>query len=319
MRYTVCLEAGKVPASLWVGAAIQVNFDSEPATEVQDSLFLAADDIGILSGVVIVDRFRTISGLGWDVAEHVQRFRLSCQAVGIDVPEHEPLCQQAQACVKAHGAKFAPRDFSLVMLATPGRLSEEPPQPTLAFQCVPLPWRRLRHWYDKGQRLSISTHRNIPAACWSPQIKTRARVHYYLADRQARLETGDANGAAVLLDLDGFITETSTANVLIVEGSRVTSPVATKILDGISLKRTLRLAQQLGYSVATANITVDRAQQADAVLLCGSSGCLWPAAQLGERVFEEPNRQASYVRLAEAWKSELQLDYVQQAQCFGSS
>jgi branched-chain amino acid aminotransferase len=317
MRYTVCLQAGKVPARLWVGAAIHVNFDSEPATHAQDSLVLAADDMGFLSGVVIVDRFRTISGHGWDVAEHVQRFRLSCHAVGIDVLEQESLCQQAQACVSAHRARFAPHDFSLVMLATPGRLCVDPPQPTLAFQCVPLSWRRLKHWYEQGQRLSIATHRNIPAACWAPHIKTRARVHYYLADRQAQLETGDAHGAAVLLDLDGFITETSAANVLIVEGGRVTAPVASKILDGISLKRTLRLAQQLGFSVARADITVDRAQQADAVLLCGSSGCLWPAAQLGERLFGDPSQQESYVRLAEAWKSELHLDYVQQAQRFG--
>jgi branched-chain amino acid aminotransferase len=279
----------------------------------RDSPALTLDDIGILSGVVIVDRLRTVQGLGLDVDEHVARFEQSCQALGIELPSHEELVRRANQCVDQHRDLFAPYDFSLVMLATPGRQGVHPPQPTLIFQALPIDWSRLASWYQHGQRLSVSLHRNVPAACWSPAIKTRARLQYYLADQQARAMTGDEFAAALLLDTDGFLTETSAANVLIVEADSLVSPCRENILAGISLKRTQRLALRLGYRFVEEPITAERAQQADAILLCGSTGCLWPAASLGERLFVQADQHETFVRLAEAWKNDIALDFVQQA------
>ncbi len=280
---------------------------------LRDSLALALDDIGILSGVVIVDRLRTVQGLGLDVDEHVARFEQSCRGVEIHLPNHEELICRAHQCVEQHRDLFAPNDFSLVMLATPGRQGVHPPQPTLIFQALSIDWSRLASWYQLGQRLSISTYHNVPAACWSPAIKTRARLQYYLADQQARAVTGDEFAAALLLDTDGYLTETSAANVLIAENNCLVSPCRENILVGISLKRTQRLALRLGYRCVEEPITAERAQQADAILLCGSTGCLWPAASLGEREFAQAKQHEMYVRLAEAWKNDIALDFVQQA------
>ena len=57
-------------------------------------------------------------------------------------------------------------------------------------------------------------------------------MHYYLADQQARLV--DDNAAALLLDLDGNVTETSTANFLLVEQGSIVSPSLRNTLPGVS-------------------------------------------------------------------------------------
>ncbi len=285
----------------------------DPPNSLSDRQALAVDDLGFLSGVVMVDRLRTVRGVPLDVEEHVKRFQHSCQAVGIELPNAHELILKVNASVAQHRSTFAPQDFSVVMLATPGRIGSHPPQPTLMFQAVPIDWSRLAGWYRDGQSLCISTYRNIPAACWSPAIKTRARLQYYLADQQAQLEMGNALGAAVLLDTDGYLTETSAANVLIVEDERLVSPRPEKILNGISLKRTQRLARQLGYPISEEDISVERAQQSDAIVLCGSTGCLWTAAMFEERLFCKPIENVVYSRLSAAWKKDIALDYVEQA------
>ena len=48
-------------------------------------------------------------------------------------------------------------------------------------------------------------------------MKHRSRMHFYLADKDARLL--DPQAMALLLDLDGFVTETNGANFLMVDGS----------------------------------------------------------------------------------------------------
>ncbi len=262
--------------------------------------------------MVIVDRLRTVNGAALDVVEHVERFEQSCQAVGIKLPSRSELVDSVNACAEQYFDHFSPRDFSVVMLATPGRIGTDPPQPTLMFQAVAIEWNRLASWYRDGQRLVVASHRNVPATCWSAAIKTRARLQYYLADRQARLTTGDKYAGALLLDTDGFVSETSSANVLIVEGEQLCSPRSEKILNGISLRRTRRLAEQIGFRISEEDIPCARALQADAILLCGSTGCLWPTAQLEDRTFEGATQQPVVVKLVEAWKNELQFDFVEQ-------
>ena len=278
-----------------------------------DQVVLAADDAGFLSGVVIVDRLRTVSGGGLDVAEHIRRFELSCQAVGIELPSQSQWQRRVEQVIAEDRDRFAPRDFSVLMLATPGRLSAVPPQPTLLVAAEAIDWRRLARWYAVGQELGLAPYRNVPAACWSPAIKSRARMHYYLADRHVQLASGDRYAAAVLLDSQGHLTETSSANVLLVEGRELVSPRREAILAGISLQRTWRLAQECGYRLREADISPQRAEQAEAILLCGSTGLLWSAAKWGQRIFSRPVEHPVYRELLQAWCDDVRFDFVRAA------
>ncbi len=79
--------------------------------------------------------------------------------------------------------------------------------PTIYVRTFPLRFAQWATKYQNGQHLVIPEMRQIPAECLSPRIKSRNRLHWYLADRQAR--EIDADASALLLDLEGHLTETS--------------------------------------------------------------------------------------------------------------
>lgn len=287
-------------------------------------LSLGLDDWGVLQGAVAVDRLRTVGGRVLDLPLHLERFRRSCQALQIELPTRIDFAATLETLVERNLSSFQGQDLAVVMLATPGRNSDQESRATCMMHTAELPWARLAQWYAHGQRLEISEHRNVPAVCWAPAIKTRARLQYFLADQEltrathssehgVATESGGAHPGAMLLDTDGYLTETSVANFVIVEGDRVVSPVEAKILPGISLQRTLRLAAELKMEIKFEDIDLERACRCDELLLCGTSGCLWAANRIAERRFENCTEGRVFSMLSQAWQRELQFDYVRQA------
>ncbi len=277
-----------------------------------EQVHLALDDWGFVQGAVIVDRLRTCNAVPLDVRSHVDRFLHSCAAVGIQLPAGQDLESLVGQCADRNRGAFEGQDFSIVLVATPGRVGDPRGGPTVIVYPRAIAWTTLADWFECGQHLIIPEPRNVPTACWSPQIKTRARLQYYLADRQAAEISGSAG--AVLLDLDQHLTETSAANLIVVENAKtMVSPPLDRILNGVSLARTLRLAQGVGLEVRCEPISVVRAQAATELLLCGSSGCLWPAASLEGVPFPSVGEGEVFRQLSGLWMDEIGLDYVQQA------
>ncbi|MFO1064364.1 MAG: aminotransferase class IV [Pirellulales bacterium] len=278
-----------------------------------DSVGLGLDDWGNLQGAVLVERLRTVCGKPLDIDGHLERLKHGAEVLGIRFPTtlNSALVHE---CVQRNRHAHAFEDLSVVVLLTPGKTADRPPgcKPTVILHTVDLHWRALSMWYSQGQSLITAENRNVPGNCWPPGIKSRSRMHYYLADRQAAASEFDYAGA-VMLDQAGDVTESSTANLLIVESGRIISPPIDSVLQGLSLARTLRLASQLGIDVAFETIPPSRAQQADEVLLTGTSGCIWPAARFNDRVFERASMGLIYRRLCEAWKSDIGIDYIAQA------
>ena len=60
-------------------------------------------------------------------------------------------------------------------------LSRHPPADTF-----PLPFELWAEKYTTGQHLVTPSVRHLPPECLDPKIKARSRMHWYLADEQAR-------------------------------------------------------------------------------------------------------------------------------------
>jgi branched-chain amino acid aminotransferase len=279
-----------------------------------DHLSIGLDDLGLLQGVVLVDRLRTGLGRPLDCQAHVARLLRNCQEVGVAIPLGVDLVELITECVYRNVDAFFGQDFCVVTLVTPGRRGVVPMQPTIIVHPASIAWEQLDRWYELGQALIVAGPRNIPADCWSPTIKTRARLQYYLADQQASSQHHD-QPAAVLLDTFGNLTETSTANLLLVEDSkRLVAPPVGTILEGIGLQRTLAIAQRMGITVAREPISPDRARAATELLLCGSTAILWRANRLDKYEYSVPQQDSFFLRLKRGWVNELGFDYVAQAQ-----
>lgn len=254
---------------------------------------------------------RTCNSAPLDASEHIGRLLDGCTQIGIQLPQELNLVALATECARRNVAAYRREDFSIVVLVTPGT-EPDGSNPTVILHTSPIAWDALATWYQNGQSLRISTNQNVSASCWSPQLKTRSRMHYFLADQYAISSMGPFS-SSILPNARGNLTETSSANFVIIESGSIICPPMDEILHGVSLARTIRLATKMKMKVCFESISAQRAMEADELLLCGSTGCIWPASQLEEREFTDCANGAAFGALRELWTEDIGLDFVSQA------
>jgi branched-subunit amino acid aminotransferase/4-amino-4-deoxychorismate lyase len=210
-------------------------------------------------------------------------------------------------------------DLGLGIFATPGAYPTfAPPDakgPTVCLHTYPLPFHRFAHLYEQGDALVVTDVRQVSAHCWPRSLKCRSRMHYYLADREARQK--DPHSRAILLDQDGFVTETTTASLIVVEpGPTIVSPPHEKLLPGISVAVVAELAQRLEIPLVERDLTPADVAAAEEVLLTGTTPCLLPVLRLNGKPICSGRPGDVFHRLMRAWSDLVGIDIVRQAQRF---
>ncbi len=132
----------------------------------------------------------------------------------------------------------------------------------------------------------------------------RSRMHWWLADRE--VHQMDPHAVAVLLEADGYLTETASANVLIVQSGKVLSPPHERILEGISRRVVMELCVKLGIPFEEKPLTVADLESADEAMLTCTSYCLMGVHQVNCTGIPCPG--PIFRRLLQAWNEEVGLD-----------
>jgi branched-chain amino acid aminotransferase len=243
------------------------------------------DDAGFVLGASVAEQLRTFAGKLFRLDDHLARLDHSLEIVGLDLGvSRQKIAQVAEELV-AHNHRLLPSgdDLRLSIVVTPGgHPAYRPPgpsRPTVCLHTHPLAFHLWADKYRTGQALVTTEIRQVPGQCWPSELKCRSRMHYYLADRQAA--ANDPEARALLLDADGFVTEASTANLLVYRaGEGLLSPPWRKILHGISMSVTRELAQRLGISFVERDLTVDDVATADEAMLTSTSMSILPVTFL---------------------------------------
>jgi branched-chain amino acid aminotransferase len=152
--------------------------------------------------------------------------------------------------------------------------------------------------------------RHVPPQCYDPKMKYRSRMHYYLADKEAQLVDPDA--VALLLDLEGNVTETGGANFLIVQEDRIVSPSPRNILPGVSRKVVFELAAGLGIGTAEGDFQVHDVVNADEAFTTSTPYCLMPVTRANGIAIGSGRPGPFFARLAAAWSEEVGVDILDQ-------
>ena len=90
---------------------------------------------------------------------------------------------------------------------------------------------------------------------------------------------------ALMLDWRGRIAEGTGANIFLVIDGKIHTPVPDCILDGITRRTVIGLAQQAGYEVVERPIMPEELAQADEVFLTGTAVEVTPVREIGEYSF----------------------------------
>ena len=278
----------------------------------RDELSIDISDLGFILGTTISERLRTFGGQLFELDAHLTRLQQSLDITQLSPKESLSEIKEAAVTLvnRNHSLLKPGSDLGLAILVTPG-ISKNSGCNVLMYTDE-LPFKQMREWYQNGIALQVSDHRQVPANCWPPELKCRSRMHYYLADLQANQR--QAGARALMLDQNENVAEVSTANVLIYEHDNgLVSPEAGQILSGISLSVVETLAEEINIPFSRENITLDRLMNADEVLLCSTSPCVWSASQCNGNEIGALSKKTTINRLQQAWSGRVGMDIVAQA------
>ncbi|MGO9445719.1 MAG: branched-chain amino acid transaminase [Thiobacillaceae bacterium] len=148
---------------------------------------------------------------------------------------------------------------------------------------------------DHGIRVKVSSfsrhHVNIT------MCKAKANGNYMnsiLAHREAEQ---DGYQEALLLDVDGFVSEGSGENIFIVRNGKLYTPDLTSALEGITRDTIIQLAADEGIPVIEKRITRDEVYSADEAFFTGTAAEVTPIRELDNRAIGNGDRGLVTARL----------------------
>jgi branched-subunit amino acid aminotransferase/4-amino-4-deoxychorismate lyase len=147
--------------------------------------------------------------------------------------------------------------------------------------------------------ISASQRRNSPQTVDS-KIHHNNMINNILPKIQANL-AGAAD--AIMLDLEGYVSETNATNIFMVDDGALLTPHADHCLPGITRATVLELAKELGIPTAVRRISLAEFHAADEVFTTGTMGELTPVVSIDGRTIGDGKRGAITARLQRLYRS----------------
>jgi branched-subunit amino acid aminotransferase/4-amino-4-deoxychorismate lyase len=285
-----------------------------PASE----LTVPVEDVGFVLGATVTEQLRTFGGRLFRPVEHFKRLARSLEIVGVTLPiSFDQLTRDAEhLATQNHRLSAKDDDLGLCVFVTPGAypaMAEgRSGSPFVAMHTYRLPFHLWADCYEEGCHLATTRITQVSERCWPAELKCRSRMHYYLADREARAI--DPLARALILDERGRVAETPTANIVAFWRHRgLISPPLERVLHGISLQATRELAALIDVPFHEDDFTVDDLYGADEVLLTSTPNCLLRVKAINRREIGGGRPGETYLRLLRAWNDHVGLDVAAQA------
>jgi len=248
-----------------------------PAREARVSVF----DHGLLYGDGVFEGIRFYHGKTFMLDAHLERLAASARAIAL------PLPYDAAATAAAIEALIAHRGggdgyLRLVVTRGPGALGIDPRKCSRPSMFIIADQLQLLDADEIGAGISlhVAETRRLPAACLDPAIKSLNYLNNVLAKIEANRAGRDE---ALMLNLDGHVSEGSVDNIFIVsDGIIATPPLGDGLLAGITRAVIIEVAREAGIRVDEKSLTLDDLLAADECFLTGTGAELMPVASIGE-------------------------------------
>ena len=288
-----------------------------PEAEARVSIF----DSALMFGDMAFEMTRTFRGRLFKLRAHLERLYASLALLEIDcglsLAQMERLTQEALD--RNRETEPADVDWQVMHNVSRGPLSlyrtvfPEGLRPTVSISCWPLITHMagFARYYEAGIPLCIPSQQAMPAHLLDPKAKTRSRLHYMMANLQAKRVGADA--WAVLLDPDGYLAEGTGTNVFLVRDGQLLTPEPRNILLGVSRATVLELAQELHISCRETNLGRYEAMTADEMFITATSFCMCHACSFEGRRIGDGTPGPIVRRLQNAWIERVGVDFVAQA------
>jgi branched-chain amino acid aminotransferase len=294
---------------------VYLNGRSVPASQASLPLY----DAGLVQGASVTEQTRTFHKRPYRLDARLDRLFRSLDLAGLAPGLSKEEFAAISNDLVAHNAALLGdgEELGLIQFVTAGEYATYAgkatlPGPTVCVHTFPLPFALWAKKMRDGAHLVTPSVRQVPPQCWPPQMKCRSRMHYFLADQEARRV--DPEASALLLDLEGHVTETNAANLLIVEGGRIVSPPPASILPGHSRAVVIELARRLTIPFEERPLTAADVAAAGEAFLTSTPFCLMPVTRFNNAPVGDGKVGKMYRQLLDAWGWDVGLDIGKQIQ-----
>ncbi len=286
----------------------------------QSEAKLPVFDAGVVLGATVTEMIRTFGQKPFRLEDHVARIYRSMKYARFDAQLTPEEMTAATLEVTKHNAAILPanKELGIIQFVTAGTFSiyagsaagGEKMIPTVCVHTFPLPLHLWAKGLKTGLHAVTPSNRHVPPQCIDPKMKYRSRLHYWLAEQEAK--DVDPNAATLLLDLDGNVTEFSGGNVLIVKDGAIISPPTRNILPGISRQTVIELAAELGIPFVERDFQTYDVCNADEAFEATTPFCLMPVTKINNIPIGDGNPGPVGFKLLDAWGAKVGLDIVAQ-------
>lgn len=271
---------------VWIDGEL---YDREDAKiSVFDSLVQGGD--GVWEGLRVYD------GKIFALDAHLQRLQNSAHAMAFkDVPSNEEIKQALFTTLQANGM----RDKTHIRLTlSRGKkvTSYMDPQvnqygPTL----IVLPeWKPPLHRNKDGMKLVTSSIRRNTAQCLDSKIHHNNLINNILAKIEANAAGADA---AVMMDIEGYVSEANATNIFFVDQGKVLTPHADSCLPGITRRIVIELCNENDIPVTEKRISMTEMYSADECFTTGTMGEMAHVIEIDGRTIGDGSKGAMTKRL----------------------
>ena len=262
-------------------------------------------DHGFLYGDGVFETLRTYQGRIFLLERHLARLRRSCDLIGLALPIKDEAWMSIITEILVRN-KLENAGLRLTISRGEGELGIDPglcAHPTVvviakAFVAYP---DRMR---EQGVRLQLVSVRRNPQSAQSPQIKSLSFLNNILAKQEA-VQAGAYD--ALMLNIEGHVTECTTSNVFFVVNQRLYTPaVACGILEGITREVVMALARDLGVEVKEGAYAAEDVLQADECFITNTGLEIMGVSQIGKQPIGKGKGGPMTRKLWEAFQQELE-------------
>ena len=275
-------------------------------------------DQGFLRGDAVFDMTRSFNGKAFRLEEHIARLFRSLKYLDIN-PGLSPaeMAAISEDVLARNRHLLGPgEDYWLAQRISRGINRVQGDNwdhygPNVIVECVPLPLRERAKNFRDGIDIITPSLRRTPPDSLSPRAKMHQYLNLVLADREVKAQNSSA--WAVLLDVNGNLSEGQGSNIFLVRDGRLQTPRERYVLPGVSRQATIDLARQLEIPFEENDLDLYDAYTADECFLTSTSLCVCGVRSLNGRTFAVEQVPGPVTqRLIDAYKELVGCDFVAQ-------
>jgi branched-chain amino acid aminotransferase len=290
----------------------RVSFLDDKIVPEEDAK-VSINDFGVRRGDAAFDSWRTYRGKHFKLKEHLDRLYRSARYARI-IPQlsRAEIEKAADEVLDQNRETLGPDDDLLFVAWLSAGTDVVAAKGTTLIACKPVPFAGFAHYYTTGTRLITPPTRRIPHQAIEPHAKTTTYLNHHIALREAKALDKDCWGA-LILDINGYITETDRSNFLFFSEGQMKVPNRRGYLPGVTMKIVIEVAEKLGIKPVEADYVPFDVYNADEAYLTVSSFSILPVIALNGLQVGSGQPGPLYQRLVKGVSDYVGVDIVQQA------